>query len=201
MKANRAALRHDEAVSPVIATILMVAITVVLAATVYVFVTGFGNQQTQIVTAVFTAKAVDYPLGASGVKDGDSSDDSIEVTYTSGSTDFTNAEVQIVLDGTVLSWDATANNFYQGGAFSATTIQLCTNSAGNDGNDNWERGASVYLIRVSATAVATDCDVPDAASDFASGTNSLDNVHLLKVTARGQVVLDTELEVHDDASS
>lgn len=44
MKANRKFLaRDDEAVSPVIAVILMVAITVVLAATVYVWVSGFGG--------------------------------------------------------------------------------------------------------------------------------------------------------------
>lgn len=44
MKANRKFLNgDDEAVSPVIAVILMVAITVVLAATVYVWVSGFGS--------------------------------------------------------------------------------------------------------------------------------------------------------------
>ncbi|HET6405633.1 MAG TPA: archaellin/type IV pilin N-terminal domain-containing protein, partial [Candidatus Thermoplasmatota archaeon] len=44
MKANRKFLHGDEeAVSPVIAVILMVAITVVLAATVYVWVSGFGS--------------------------------------------------------------------------------------------------------------------------------------------------------------
>jgi flagellin-like protein len=43
MKANQKFLKgDDEAVSPVIAVILMVAITVVLAATVYVWVSGFG---------------------------------------------------------------------------------------------------------------------------------------------------------------
>jgi flagellin-like protein len=43
MKANRKFRGEDEAVSPVIAVILMVAITVVLAATVYVWVSGFGS--------------------------------------------------------------------------------------------------------------------------------------------------------------
>lgn len=45
MKANRK-FRSDSAVSPVIAVILMVAITVVLAATVYVWVSSFGSQST-----------------------------------------------------------------------------------------------------------------------------------------------------------
>jgi len=48
MKANRKFLSNDdEAVSPVIAVILMVAITVVLAATVYVWVSGFGASSGQ----------------------------------------------------------------------------------------------------------------------------------------------------------
>jgi flagellin-like protein len=48
MKANRKFLNNDdEAVSPVIAVILMVAITVVLAATVYVWVSGFGSNSSQ----------------------------------------------------------------------------------------------------------------------------------------------------------
>lgn len=43
MKANQAFRNDDNAVSPVIAVILMVAITVVLAATVYVWVSGFSS--------------------------------------------------------------------------------------------------------------------------------------------------------------
>ncbi|HLE96247.1 MAG TPA: type IV pilin N-terminal domain-containing protein [Candidatus Thermoplasmatota archaeon] len=44
MKANQFLFgKDDDAVSPVIAVILMVAITVVLAATVYVWVSGFGT--------------------------------------------------------------------------------------------------------------------------------------------------------------
>src|SRR4051812_13673222 len=47
MKANQFLAQDDEGVSPVIAVILMVAITVVLAATVYVWVSGFGAQTSQ----------------------------------------------------------------------------------------------------------------------------------------------------------
>jgi archaeal type IV pilus assembly protein PilA len=45
MKANRKFVQEDEAVSPVIAVILMVAITVVLAATVFVLVSDIGGNQ------------------------------------------------------------------------------------------------------------------------------------------------------------
>jgi flagellin-like protein len=46
--------KDSEAVSPVIATILMVAITVVLAAVLYVMVMGFGGPTTQTPTGSFT---------------------------------------------------------------------------------------------------------------------------------------------------
>jgi flagellin-like protein len=47
LKANRAFRNDDEAVSPVIAVILMVAITVVLAATVYVWVQGYSGDKSR----------------------------------------------------------------------------------------------------------------------------------------------------------
>lgn len=47
MKANRKFVESDEAVSPVIAVILMVAITVVLAATVFVLVSDIGSNTSQ----------------------------------------------------------------------------------------------------------------------------------------------------------
>ncbi|HUU07536.1 MAG TPA: type IV pilin N-terminal domain-containing protein, partial [Thermoplasmata archaeon] len=58
------AIRKDaEGVSPVIATILMVAITVVLAAVLYVMVLGFGGTSTQTPTSSLTKSTV-----SSGVK-------------------------------------------------------------------------------------------------------------------------------------
>jgi archaeal type IV pilus assembly protein PilA len=47
--------KDSEAVSPVIATILMVAITVVLAAVLYVMVMGFGGTGAQTPTGAFTS--------------------------------------------------------------------------------------------------------------------------------------------------
>lgn len=53
MKANRSFMfRRDDAVSPVIAVILMVAITVVLAATVYVWASSFGAKSTSMAETV-----------------------------------------------------------------------------------------------------------------------------------------------------
>ena len=53
-------MKNRSAVSPVIATILMVAITVVLAAVLYVMVMGFGDNPANNATgALDTAKYVD----------------------------------------------------------------------------------------------------------------------------------------------
>jgi flagellin-like protein len=58
MKANQKFVkRDDEAVSPVIAVILMVAITVVLAATVYVWVSGFGSSSSSAAKTVSLTSA------------------------------------------------------------------------------------------------------------------------------------------------
>ena len=58
MKKNWAIRKDAEAVSPVIATILMVAITVVLAAVLYVMVLGFGSTDTTTPTATYSKTSI-----------------------------------------------------------------------------------------------------------------------------------------------
>jgi flagellin-like protein len=65
LKRNWIVRKDSEAVSPVIATILMVAITVVLAAVLYVMVLGFGGTSTQAPT---TSLAKKVPGPSYGVK-------------------------------------------------------------------------------------------------------------------------------------
>lgn len=68
---------RDEAVSPVVGTIMMVAVTVVLAATVAALMGGFGDQASPKSTnAVVRAQAIDT--------DGDSLTDTIKLTYITG---------------------------------------------------------------------------------------------------------------------
>jgi flagellin-like protein len=62
MKKTWAIRKDAEAVSPVIATILMVAITVVLAAVLYVMVLGFGGGGTQTPTAQVTKSSTSTGL-------------------------------------------------------------------------------------------------------------------------------------------
>ncbi len=73
---RRQTVTDDEGVSPVIAVILMVAITVVLAATVYVWVSGFATEDSGPEQAAATAKGVDL--------DDNGDVDWIQVTLTSG---------------------------------------------------------------------------------------------------------------------
>lgn len=65
MKANQAFRNADEAVSPVIGVILMVAITVVLAAVVFVLVSGLsGDQKDQAPSVTFAKTEAPDGLGA-----------------------------------------------------------------------------------------------------------------------------------------
>lgn len=96
MKANRKFLNNDdEAVSPVIAVILMVAITVVLAATVYVWVSGFsgGNQGAAASLSVSQVAAYADALAGTAATDG------LKFTVTAVSPGFTLTNLK-VLDST-----------------------------------------------------------------------------------------------------
>jgi archaeal type IV pilus assembly protein PilA len=102
MKANRKFLKGDEdAVSPVIAVILMVAITVVLAATVYVWVSGFGGgggQQKSL--ALSSAGSIDSTSFAGDfVK---------SYTVASATSGMKYQDIKLTLDGAEQTFDATA---------------------------------------------------------------------------------------------
>jgi flagellin-like protein len=62
---NRDALREERSVSPVIGVVLMVAVTVVLAATAAAFVFGFGDRiNTTVPQAGFSTKYTENPAGS-----------------------------------------------------------------------------------------------------------------------------------------
>jgi archaeal type IV pilus assembly protein PilA len=107
--------KNRSGVSPVIATILMVAITVVLAAVLYVMVMGFGGSGTP------TAPTASLTKNSSG-----------DVVLTiSPSTDWTNLKIKVG-DGTavVFSANAAATN---GGVDAAHTITVTYHDLGGDG--------------------------------------------------------------------
>ena len=71
----------DRGVSPVIGVILMVAITVILAAVIAAFVLGLGNTNSTAPTATFN-----YDFTEDGNGTGTSASDTVEIEVTSGET-------------------------------------------------------------------------------------------------------------------
>ena len=102
MKANRKFVTNDDdAVSPVIAVILMVAITVVLAATVYVWVSGFGGSGSD------PAKTIS--LSSAGAIKDCSSADCKTYTVAGASPGLKYEDIKIVLNGNALTFEGKCN--------------------------------------------------------------------------------------------
>ena len=104
MKANRKFLEDgdDEAVSPVIAVILMVAITVVLAATVYVWVSGFSGGG--------GTPAKSMALSSAGTIDSTSFSGDFAKNYTvaSATAGMKYSDIKLTLNGAEQTFDATS---------------------------------------------------------------------------------------------
>ena len=89
-KANQAFKQNDEAVSPVIGVILMVAITVVLAAVVFVLVSNLGKGSTSTPTFVLTRnEATDALTVTSADSDADWNRIAAKATFSSALDDVT----------------------------------------------------------------------------------------------------------------
>ena len=147
MKANRKFLRGDEeAVSPVIAVILMVAITVVLAATVYVWVSGFGSQSNQ------PAKTMSMTSAAAIASSG-SSDYWKNYTVASATPGMKYGDVKFTLDGADMTFDDDAACNDLGGT--ASTWESCANSAGRRATDVIAAGDIVSLHAASSLSGKT----------------------------------------------
>lgn len=141
MKANRAFRNHDDAVSPVIAVILMVAITVVLAATVYIWVSGFGSQSSQ------PAKTV--ALSSSGaIANGDKS-----YSVAAATPGMRWLDISLTVDGTTVSqWTPIA-----GGATCSASSDItnaswfpCSGATTEVGQGTVDAGDTIRIAGVSA---------------------------------------------------
>lgn len=97
---------NDSAVSPVIAVILMVAITVVLAATVYVWVSGFGSGGGSAPGAISLSSS--SPITSDCSADGATTANDYCKSYTvsSASSGLTYGGLTLTLDGVTLAQDA-----------------------------------------------------------------------------------------------
>jgi flagellin-like protein len=78
--------KDSEAVSPVIATILMVAITVVLAAVLYVMVLGFGGTSSQTPVASYQKTTITYgqKIGVISIAESDIPWDDVKIQVSDG---------------------------------------------------------------------------------------------------------------------
>ena len=111
-------LTDDEAVSPVIGVILMVAITVILAAVIGTFVLGLGDQvQSTSPNANFN---FDINQGATNGWDTTDTDEQVSITHDGGQT-VTAANMKTIVGGTEISTTATDNLRYSASGWSATT--------------------------------------------------------------------------------
>lgn len=154
MKKIWAMRKKEDAVSPVIATILMVAITVVLAAVLYVMVLGFGGTQQTTPVATYSKTTI-----SSGQR----------ITIVSiTKTDVSWSDVKIQLsDGTNFAeWSPVATNLSGGSAISANLSSdtlgaltvWCTvfDVSGNgyvSGSDYFQLVASSFVSTTTYSAV------------------------------------------------
>jgi len=110
----------DRAVSPVIGVILMVAITVILAAVIGTFVLGLGDQVQN------TTPTASFGFDTSNVGNDVGNDDQVTITHESGDTIDTNS-LKVTIGGTT---------YYEGGSETSnvdgTDVVTPTNSWGGD---------------------------------------------------------------------
>ena len=150
-------MKNEEAVSPVIATILMVAITVVLAGVLYVWASSLAGDSTgdTLDTYVFTAEDANPNQDPDAGGDEDNPLDAlVRVGMQSGSgLNWGTLQVTIKIDGgTPMTCQETTQ---------AADDAKCTyEKYGDSGNaQNWEVGEGITISEGSADDCTTGCTV------------------------------------------
>ena len=161
MKANRKFLHGDEeAVSPVIAVILMVAITVVLAATVYVWVSGFGSNSNSTPAHTMSIVSASAIVGSS--PGANAINDVYTKTYTVSSADpsLTYGDLKLILGGTEYTFDSTGCALAPAADDATTPANEAAQWGGCAGTTDRAATASVLAgdtIRIACFQTDTDC--------------------------------------------
>ena len=158
MKANRKFVEGDEAVSAVIGVILMVAITVAIAATVYVYVSGMIGVQQTVPTVQMLASEDTDRLSVINT-DAELNWTTLAIRSTADVTIFINNEANSTI-GLALS----ANTYHK---FLMSDIQGSTGAIhGSDFVDI--EGTSANLVDVTITIVHDDTDTTLGTYKFSS---------------------------------
>jgi len=137
---------EERAVSPVIGVILMVAITVILAAVIGTFVLGLGNQVQQ--TSPNANIAFDYTNESSG-------DDTLQITHETGDT-IEASQVSVVVAGST-GGGTDANGKYAWNDFTGTDVEeisagsaiTLTNANLDSGDDDENLNLASATVRVT----------------------------------------------------
>jgi flagellin-like protein len=139
----KALFADDEAVSPVIGVILMVAITVILAAVIGTFVLGLGDQ----VQDTAPQASFNFDFGT------DNNNASVGITHDGGdSIDTSSASLNTTVDGTEVV-TGSDDYVYNGGAWSGTVSAGSTvtvNKSVATGGTSWA-GESIRVVWTSNT--------------------------------------------------
>ncbi len=143
MKKNWAIRKDSEAVSPVIATILMVAITVVLAAVLYVMVLGFGGTST-------TTPAATY--GKATITNGEKI---TIVSITKTDVPWDDVKIQINDGTTITSWSPLKANQMTSGAYSYGTQNGMVCNVTDVSGNGFVSGTDYFTIVVPGTGLPT----------------------------------------------
>jgi len=136
-------IQDDDGVSPVIGVILMVAITVILAAVIATFVLGIGDNLSN--TAPQASFDFEFDAGGDGTFSEANGDDSITITHDGGdSIDAARLKVSIAgSDASTLTWDSSS-------AFSGTVQAGSTASYAEDStNDNLTPNDDIRVVWTS----------------------------------------------------
>ncbi|WP_254274022.1 type IV pilin [Haloarcula marina] len=131
----------DDAVSPVIGVILMVAITVILAAVIATFVLGLGDQVSN--TAPQASFSFDFENDASG-------DDSLTIVHDGGDT-IRSEDLNIVVSGANVEGSDTDAGTYTGSTFDSVTDVSAGTSETIDDESQFSAISSVDLDLSPAT--------------------------------------------------
>jgi flagellin-like protein len=149
MKANRKFVEGDEAVSAVIGVILMVAITVAIAATVYVYVSGMIGVQQKVPTVQMLADEDDDRLSVINT-DADVYWDNLAIRST--------ANIFVYINGEVSGsqgWNLTTDTYFHINASSISTAHVLVH--GSDFIDI-ESATGLPLADVTITIIHDDTD-------------------------------------------
>jgi len=148
----------DRAVSPVIGVILMVAITVILAAVIGTFVLGLGDQlQSTTPQAQFGFSTTSVDVGVSG---GGSTEavTAVQITHEAGDT-IAASDLNVVVDGATSYTKASGSDVVQGqfsgdvsAGSSITILGASSSTAVTTGTSEWTYNTTASELRIDANA-------------------------------------------------